>query len=140
MTGFRDSADSDFRTLRTLNSGASTRPVLLVARLRAPGGRAQASRTAREERVGKWRAAVQPNTDLAGRGSLPTTSLARAAGRELVWDFENPSKRPPWWANISKHIRSLAEYFWTSDGQDLFDVLIDAAERSAASNEAITVV
>ena len=58
----------------------------------------------------------------------------------LVWDFENPSKRPPWRSNISSHIRSVAEYFWTSDGKDLFDVLIDAAERSAASNEAITIV
>ena len=57
----------------------------------------------------------------------------------VVWDFENPSKRPPWGSNISSHIRSLAQYFWTSDGKDLFDVLINAAERSAASREAIVV-
>ena len=56
-----------------------------------------------------------------------------------VWDFEDPSKNPPWGSNISSHIRSLAEYFWTSDGQDLLNVLIDASERAATSRERIIV-
>lgn len=65
--------------------------------------------------------------------------LERFPPNLVVWDVENPSKRPPWGSKISDHIRSLAHYFWTSDGKDLFDVLIDAAQRSAASHEAIVI-
>ena len=49
-----------------------------------------------------------------------------------VWDIENLAKRPPWEGNIAERITSLSNYFYTSDGQNLFDVFskaLDAAKR-----------
>ena len=45
---------------------------------------------------------------------------------QVVWDFEAREKQPPWGGEISPHIKSLANYFGTSDGKDLIDVLIKA--------------
>jgi len=50
---------------------------------------------------------------------------------ELVWDFEDPQKRPPWGNGISPHITSLANYFVTSDGKDLLAVLAQAFAEAA---------
>jgi 2,3-bisphosphoglycerate-dependent phosphoglycerate mutase len=51
--------------------------------------------------------------------------------RELVWDFEDPQKGPPWANGISPHITSLANYFVTSDGKDLLAVLAQAFAEAA---------
>ncbi|QHE53675.1 immunity 70 family protein [Pontibacillus sp. HMF3514] len=45
---------------------------------------------------------------------------------KVIWDIEDTSKQPPWGQNISSTITSLANYFVTSDGRDLFEVLIMA--------------
>ena len=50
---------------------------------------------------------------------------------ELVWDFEDPEKGPPWGNGISPHITSLANYFVTSDGKDLLAVLAQAFAEAA---------
>jgi hypothetical protein len=50
---------------------------------------------------------------------------------ELVWDFEDPGKKPPWGNGISPHITSLANYFMTSDGKDLLAVLAQAFAEAA---------
>jgi 2,3-bisphosphoglycerate-dependent phosphoglycerate mutase len=47
---------------------------------------------------------------------------------KVVWDIENKSASPPWGNDISSDITSLANYFVTSGGQDLFDVLIECLE------------
>ena len=52
---------------------------------------------------------------------------------KVVWDIENRDLKPPWGDNISKHITDLSNYFVTSDGKDLFNVLfksIKVAEHS----------
>lgn len=52
---------------------------------------------------------------------------------EIVWDAEDPSAQPPWGDNVSDDITNLAEYFVTTEGLPLLDVLDDAlahAERS----------
>lgn len=62
--------------------------------------------------------------------------LATFSPDEVVWDFEDRAKQPPWGTEISDDITSLANYFCTSDGEDLFDVLdaaCEEAERAAAS-------
>jgi 2,3-bisphosphoglycerate-dependent phosphoglycerate mutase len=48
----------------------------------------------------------------------------------VVWDIENLSKLPPWGNDISKDITDLSNYFVTSDGEDLFDSLINALKKS----------
>jgi 2,3-bisphosphoglycerate-dependent phosphoglycerate mutase len=47
---------------------------------------------------------------------------------KVVWDIEDFSKQPPWGNNISPTITNLANYFVTSDGRDLFEVLLMALQ------------
>jgi len=52
---------------------------------------------------------------------------------KVVWDIERRELQPPWGDNISSHITDLSNYFVTSDGNDLFEILfksITVAERS----------
>ena len=45
---------------------------------------------------------------------------------QMIWDIEDLSKQPPWGKNISHDITNLSNYFKTSDGRDLFDLLLKA--------------
>jgi 2,3-bisphosphoglycerate-dependent phosphoglycerate mutase len=49
---------------------------------------------------------------------------------QVIWDNEDLTKQPPWGANISPEITSLANYFVTSEGTDFFKVLIAALEQA----------
>jgi len=44
---------------------------------------------------------------------------------QVIWDFENPARKPPWEDNISRDITDLSNYFVTSTGKDLFEVLFE---------------
>jgi 2,3-bisphosphoglycerate-dependent phosphoglycerate mutase len=68
-----------------------------------------------------------------GRSELETVrrELAAHAPSAVVWDFEDRSKRPPWGDNIAPRVTNLANYFVTSDGKDLFDVLFAALDEAA---------
>lgn len=55
----------------------------------------------------------------------------------VVWDAENPSARPPWGDNIAPAITSLGNYFVSSTGRDLFELLEEAlAEASERGRDA----
>ncbi len=56
--------------------------------------------------------------------------LASFAPKDVVWDFENRVAKPPWGDAINPEIRSLADYFVTSDGKDLIDVLREASREA----------
>jgi 2,3-bisphosphoglycerate-dependent phosphoglycerate mutase len=58
---------------------------------------------------------------------------------QVVWDFENSARRPPWGEEISSHITSLGNYFVTSDGKDLFAVLASAFAEAAKANEHVVI-
>lgn len=49
---------------------------------------------------------------------------------EAVWDIEDLSKQPPWGDNISSEITDLSNYFVTSDGKDMFEVLLYALNEA----------
>ncbi len=49
---------------------------------------------------------------------------------QIVWDAENLNTRPPWGGDISTSITSLSNYFLTSSGNDLFDVILNAFEEA----------
>lgn len=49
--------------------------------------------------------------------------LKRYPPSSVVWDIDDPARQPPWGNNISEEITSLANYFVTSDGRDLIEVL-----------------
>jgi hypothetical protein len=45
---------------------------------------------------------------------------------KVIWDIDDLSKKSPWNGNIADRITSLSNYFYTSDGVDLFDVFLKA--------------
>jgi len=79
------------------------------------------------------------------QGRLPATELSKARTElskiheelggfppaAVVWDIKDRSKVPPWGDEIDPRITSLANYFVTSDGHDLFDVLFAALEEAS---------
>jgi 2,3-bisphosphoglycerate-dependent phosphoglycerate mutase len=58
---------------------------------------------------------------------------------KIVWDFEDRERRPPWGDNISTHITDLSNYFVTSDGKDLFEVLLRAVAEAERVKSAIKI-
>ena len=65
--------------------------------------------------------------------------LANFEPKDVVWDIEDLSKRPPWGNNISSDITNLSNYFVTSDGSDLFDVLLRALQDSLSEKTDIEI-
>jgi hypothetical protein len=57
----------------------------------------------------------------------------------VVWDFEDRDRRPPWGDNINKNITDLSYYFVTSDGKDLFEVLLRAVAEAERVKSAIKI-
>ena len=52
--------------------------------------------------------------------------LQKFSPSKVVWDKNDLAKQPPWGDNISEDITDLSNYFVTSDGRDLFEVLFRA--------------
>jgi hypothetical protein len=65
--------------------------------------------------------------------------LAEHPPSDVVWDVEDRSKQPPWGDNISPEITSLADYFVTDDGRDLFEVFDEALSYAARSGAELRV-
>ncbi|MBO1628174.1 immunity 70 family protein [Bacillus arachidis] len=53
---------------------------------------------------------------------------------EVIWDIEDLSKQPPWGDKISSDITDLSNYFVTSDGKDMFEVLFYALNEALEEN------
>lgn len=47
---------------------------------------------------------------------------------QVIWDLEDVTKQPPWKNDIAPTITNLSNYFVTSDGRDMFDVLLAALQ------------
>ncbi|VEI13478.1 immunity 70 family protein [Trueperella bialowiezensis] len=54
--------------------------------------------------------------------ALPPTSV--------VWDFEDRSKQPPWGDDVADNITDLSNYFVTSNGEDLFEVIEEGLQKA----------
>lgn len=52
--------------------------------------------------------------------------LQKLPPNRVIWNLEDLSQKPPWGDNISKDIKNLADYFVTSGGYNLLDVLVEA--------------
>ena len=52
-----------------------------------------------------------------------------------IWEIENLDSKPPWGNTIADRITSLSNYFYTSDGRDLFDVFILASDAATQVNK-----
>ncbi len=77
----------------------------------------------------------------AAREELDTIrkELADLPPSEVVWDIHDRSRQPPWGDDIADRITDLGNYFVTSDGRDLFDVLLEAVDFAAESGNALHV-
>lgn len=53
---------------------------------------------------------------------------------QVIWDIDDLSKSPPWGDKISKDITNLSNYFITSEGEDLIDMLMKALEKGQKTN------
>lgn len=58
---------------------------------------------------------------------------------KVVWDKFDLTKRPPWGDDISDEITDLSNYFVTSEGKDLFEVLFDAIDKAKAEKTELVV-
>lgn len=60
--------------------------------------------------------------------------LQKFSPSQVIWDIEDLSKRPLWCDNIIKDITNLSNYFITSEGEDLIDMLMKALEKGQKTN------
>lgn len=58
---------------------------------------------------------------------------------DVVWDIDD-LKQPPWGNNISADITDLSNYFVTSDGRDLIEIMFKAFEDSESEETCIEIV
>jgi len=65
--------------------------------------------------------------------------LERLPPSAVVWDIQDLSARPPWGEEIDPRIASLAEYFVTTNGQDLFGVLCESLAEAEDQGVAVSI-
>lgn len=58
----------------------------------------------------------------------------------VVWDIEDISKQPPWGNNIIPDITDLSNYFITSDGRSLINVILMALNDSISEKTDVEIV
>jgi hypothetical protein len=69
------------------------------------------------------------------------TEMSSLPPDRVIWDFADRSKRPPWGNDISSDITDLSNYFVTSAGRDLIDVIAECLdELQSGPNRALRVV
>ena len=54
--------------------------------------------------------------------------LKKLKPSEVIWDKNDLKKSPPWGNDISEDITDLSNYYVTSNGKDLFDVIFLAID------------
>lgn len=62
-------------------------------------------------------------------------TLSKLPSTSVVWDIENRQSKPAWGDNIAAHITSLGNYFVSSTGRDMFDILEEALAASAEEQQ-----
>ena len=69
------------------------------------------------------------------------TEMSSLPPDRVIWDFADRSKRPAWGSDISSDITDLSNYFVTSAGRDLIDVIAECLdELQSGPNRALRVV
>ena len=66
-------------------------------------------------------------------------NLKKFSPDKVVWDYHDLEKMPPWGNDIANSITDLSNYFVTSDGKDLIDVLFNALKEAKNMNTFIEV-
>ena len=60
--------------------------------------------------------------------------LQKFSPSQVIWNIDDLSKSPPWGDNISKDITNLSNYFITSEGEYLIEMLMKALEKGQKTN------
>jgi 2,3-bisphosphoglycerate-dependent phosphoglycerate mutase len=69
------------------------------------------------------------------------TEMSSLQPDRVIWDFADRSKHPPWGDDISPDVTDLSNYFVTSAGRDLIDVIAECLdELQSGPNRALRVV
>lgn len=71
----------------------------------------------------------QASTALAELADI-RMKLAAFPPEAVIWNIEDRTKMPPWRGSISADITNLSNYFVTSTGRDLIELLQEALEAS----------
>lgn len=58
---------------------------------------------------------------------------------KVVWSMEDLSQNPPWANNIADRITNLSNYFYTSDGKDLFQVFRQSMNTAKEINKPLLI-
>jgi len=58
----------------------------------------------------------------------------------IVWDIQDRNKKPPWGSNINASIINLSNYFVTSNGVDLFDVMLETFQKAIENETDIHII
>ena len=58
---------------------------------------------------------------------------------EIIWDKNDLTKTPPWGDNISDNITDLSNYYVTSGGKDLIEVIFTAIATAKLKKSGITI-
>jgi len=66
--------------------------------------------------------------------------LAKFPPRNVIWDFDDRAAQPPWGDKIAPTITDLSNYFVTSTGRDLFELLLEVVTEVQSSGEVAEVV
>lgn len=61
--------------------------------------------------------------------------LKTLSPKQIVWDFEDLTKKPPWGDNISTDITDLSNYFVSSTGRDFFELIEECFQAMIDENE-----
>lgn len=83
----------------------------------------------------KWNLATKASEELID----VKRKLQNYEPSQVIWDTEDKSLQPPGGDKISTNITSLANYFVSSDGEDLLDVMFIALQTSYNEKEDIEI-
>jgi hypothetical protein len=68
------------------------------------------------------------------------SELMKFSPNAVIWSLEDRSKLPPWGKNISPEISSMANYFVTSTGKDMFEVFFEILDHAIKTQRSIEIV
>ena len=66
--------------------------------------------------------------------------LSKYPPTAVVWNIEDLSLNPPWGDNISKEITSMGNYFVSSNGRDLFALILDVFSYAIETKRPVDIV
>lgn len=102
-----------------------------------PGGPGSRYPTVRQLYSGSLASALA----IEARGELQEArrELSRFPPDQVVWDLDEPTAKAPWDSTISSDISDLSNYFVTSDGRDLFEVILEALDEAQESGQDVRI-